>query len=90
MSPEQRKQHGSYSRLGTLIFVVIMAFPFLALGWKLAEGSLITFGIYAALVVILALATMVAVYFAPTLKEPEPTQPVDLHAFDSEKHGVPW
>ncbi len=42
-----------YSKLGTVVALVLAAFPFLALGYTMADDSTIGISIYAVIVVIL-------------------------------------
>src|SRR5688572_6113739 len=88
---EQEQEEGGYSRLGTAIFYLLMAFPFVAVGYKLFIESFGAFAIYAFGVVALWVTCFLFYRFAPAVvREPDPPASSDLNSFDSERQGVPW
>jgi hypothetical protein len=49
-----------YSKLGTVVAVVMAAFPFLALGYTMADDSTVGVAVYAVIVVILLVGLLLA------------------------------
>jgi hypothetical protein len=48
-----------YSKLGTLVALLMAAFPFLALGWKMFENSTVGIAVYGAIVLILLVGVLI-------------------------------
>ncbi|HEX5688985.1 MAG TPA: hypothetical protein VFX76_03235 [Roseiflexaceae bacterium] len=47
-----------YSRTGTIVAILMGAFPFFALGWKLFQDSVVGISVYGAIVLILVIGAL--------------------------------
>jgi hypothetical protein len=79
-----------YSRFGTLVFLALLVFPFIGVGWQMAEAGTGALVLYAIIVGILFLSSLLMYRFAPVQGEPDPPASLNLETFDSERDGVPW